>query len=443
MVLFAVLARLPFMENPPFPDEGGYLLVAQHWTSKGPMLYGPLFVDRPPLLILFWRLASLLGGVEAARSLACVVVALLVAAAAWAGMQLGHSRGAFGAAVVAAALSSTPLLGGQEVDGELLAAPLVMLSCATALMVVRRRSKDRARVRWALLSGVAGASALLVKQNFFDGLAFAAALIVLTYLHRGLPGRVTLRILGAGILGACLPLAVIVIWAGWTPVGVAGLWFAMYGFRSAAGQVIASHSVSAPEARLKGLLVAGALSGLLVIIGVHLGRTRRRLASGDAVIQAMLVMLVVGLAGVALGGSYWTHYLVGLVPVAALMAATLMSGVDRHAVARGAVALVAVSSLATTTVVAAAAPDIRPGTDVLVSRLLRAAAHPSDTVVVAYGQANIIQESGLRPAYPYLWSLPMRTLDPHLTRLIEVSVRPACRDLGGGRSPRRLVGHRR
>jgi len=48
---------------------------------------------------------------------------------------------------------------------------------------------------------------------------------------------------------------------------------------------------------------------------------------------------------------------------------------------------------------------------------LRSTAERSDSVVVAYGQPNLIDEAGLTPAYRYLWSLPMRTRDPQLTEL--------------------------
>ena len=74
--LAAALLRLCFLAVPVFPDEGGDLLVARHWAA-GPGLYGGVWVDRPPLLVGFWRLAAALGGIEAARILALVVVAVL------------------------------------------------------------------------------------------------------------------------------------------------------------------------------------------------------------------------------------------------------------------------------------------------------------------------------------------------------------------------------
>ena len=71
-VLLAMVLRVPFVGDLPYPDEGGLLLVARHWHNGGPNLYGRLFVDRPPLLLRFWRTADLFGGIEPARLLGCV-----------------------------------------------------------------------------------------------------------------------------------------------------------------------------------------------------------------------------------------------------------------------------------------------------------------------------------------------------------------------------------
>jgi hypothetical protein len=46
-----------------------------------------------------------------------------------------------------------------------------------------------------------------------------------------------------------------------------------------------------------------------------------------------------------------------------------------------------------------------------------AVAEADDTILVLYGRADIVLASGLRPAYPQLWSLPMRVLDPDLDQM--------------------------
>ena len=60
--LLAVALRLPFLSVPLAPDEGGYLLVASNWHDDGPYSYGRIFVDRPPFLLLIYRLAVAFGG---------------------------------------------------------------------------------------------------------------------------------------------------------------------------------------------------------------------------------------------------------------------------------------------------------------------------------------------------------------------------------------------
>jgi hypothetical protein len=52
-----------------------------------------------------------------------------------------------------------------------------------------------------------------------------------------------------------------------------------------------------------------------------------------------------------------------------------------------------------------------------VGRWLASSADRSDTVVVPFTHANVIEASGLSSPYPYSWSLPVRTLDPGLTLL--------------------------
>jgi hypothetical protein len=51
---------------------------------------------------------------------------------------------------------------------------------------------------------------------------------------------------------------------------------------------------------------------------------------------------------------------------------------------------------------------------------LRDSGQPSDTAVVAYGQPNVLAAARMASPYPYLWSLPVRTLDPDLTLMTGV-----------------------
>ena len=57
---------------------------------------------------------------------------------------------------------------------------------------------------------------------------------------------------------------------------------------------------------------------------------------------------------------------------------------------------------------------------------------PGDTGFVAYGLPSLLEAADLSSPYPYLWSLPMRTLDPAQDRLRAT--------LAGTRAPTWIVG---
>ena len=65
----------------------------------------------------------------------------------------------------------------------------------------------------------------------------------------------------------------------------------------------------------------------------------------------------------------------------------------------------------------AASETVRSATDLRGGEASAQAAEPGDTLVVFGGHAEIQLASGLPSPYPYLWSLPMRTLDPEYAEL--------------------------
>ncbi|MEJ7742564.1 MAG: hypothetical protein WKF73_08505 [Nocardioidaceae bacterium] len=70
-------------------------MVARQWTADGSALYGDQWVDRPPLLLVIFRLAATLGGDPVTlRILALLFGAATVVAAWWAGRVINGARGA-------------------------------------------------------------------------------------------------------------------------------------------------------------------------------------------------------------------------------------------------------------------------------------------------------------------------------------------------------------
>jgi 4-amino-4-deoxy-L-arabinose transferase-like glycosyltransferase len=256
VVAAVVLLRITYVAGALDPDEAGYLIVARGWHAGGPNLYGHYFVDRPPLLIAVYALASLVSWDPFVRVIACAFAALFVVAAAWAAHEVVGPRGVRWAALVAGALALTPLVMAQEADGEIFAAPVVMLSVALTLSAVRRRSFGT-----AFAAGLAAGCAVLLKQNFGDAIVFAFVLLVASVWQRRLDWRAGLRLAAGGLLGGAATLVASAGYVVWARVGFGDAWNTVFGFRSTALDVIEDHSLHAPLMRAIELVGISVLAG--------------------------------------------------------------------------------------------------------------------------------------------------------------------------------------
>jgi hypothetical protein len=205
---------------------------------------------------------------------------------------------------------------------------------------------------------------------------------------------------------------------------VHALEFALFGFRAEASAVLAPWSSSADDARLGRLVLLALVSGIASLAVVLALVAPRYLRRHSPLALAVGAAAAVELAGVALGGSYWSHYLIGLAPMLALAAG--VAATDRGSGRRLVRALVVVP--------VAIALGASPANALMHARALDPvgitadwvadSARPTDSLVVLYSHANVLEASGLRPGYPYAWSLPLRILDPHL-RLLEARLTSA------------------
>ncbi|WP_298461585.1 hypothetical protein [uncultured Cellulomonas sp.] len=411
--LAVVLARLPSVWQPLRNDEGGYLLAARHWHAGGEFLYGDLFVDRPPLLLAIFRVAALSGWDGAIRLLAIPFAVVFVVAAWHAGARLGGPAGARWAAVVGAGLVCSPALAADQADGELFATVLVMASVACALAAWAAGSPGRAAAVGAL-AGALAAGALLVKQSALEGVVVVAVLVAVGAWRGGPARRRALALAASAGAGALLATAaaLVPLVASGTDAGT--LWRDLVGMRGDALDVIWSarpHATLVRAGQLVALTVVTGLAGAVATWCWAAGRDRalRRSAEGLAV----LAMVPAGLAAMVAGGSFWPSYALQLAPVAALSVGALAGRRDRAGTwARrwGRVVVVtAVVAAVGATVVYATVP--RVWFQQRIGEWLAASAEPGDTAVVAYGHPSILAAADLTTPYPYLWSVPMRTLD--------------------------------
>lgn len=447
--LMTTAAWLPFLHRPLTSDKSGFLLLAQHW-SRGRSLYGDYWVDRPPLLLWLFSAADHLGPTSAtAAGVTAPGVKLLGAVASGASVilvgvlaRLVSPSGRWGppaAVVAAAALLSSPLFGMPETDGEVLSVPFVLLGLVCLVGALRRSWGPRVVVL-AVAAGASGMAAALVKQNVIDVFVFS---VVLVALSRGRVSRLGARVVAfvAGAVGV-LVTAIAGAWAQGTSVG--GLWDAIVVFRIQASGVIGSSASEATPQRMTGLFVAFVASGAALVLVVsatavlmRMVRVRRvttpaaanSAESAGVLVWPVVALVVWELCGVVLGGSYWLHYLTGLVPGLVLMLAISRPGRWSRRVLTVAVAYTAAASLAVWVPHVATPAAVSP--DAQTMSYLREHAQPSDGVVVGFGHPDIVAGSGLQSPYEHLWSLPVRVRDPHLDELRSV--------MAGSSAPRWVV----
>ena len=268
------------------------------------------------------------------------------------------------------------------------------------------------------LAGAATVAALLVKQNIADVAVFACVALLVAWRQGEVTTPRFLRSLLAAAVGA---LACTGLVAGWTVLhgtSLRGVFDAMYPFRIQAAHVMAASDRTNANARLSVLAESWVLSGGAVIMALVVWAFFARRLRGP-VAWALATLLVFDVASVLLGGSYWSHYLIQLVVPVAVISGLLVA--RRQLVVRivlGATVVAAVVALAVTL----GAPQTTRGS--MVGRAIGHSAAPRDTIITTWGHADINRAAGLTSPYPYLWSLPARTLDPRLTALDRVLAGP-------------------
>ncbi len=414
----ACLGWLPFVGRTLSPDEGGYLVVAAQW-SPGSSLYGDYWVDRPPALIGLFAAADWLGGAGALRlmGVAAVVLAVVLAGAIGRLAAPTSRRTAALTAATAAAFLATPLFGGSVVNGELLGLPFVLAGVASAVASLRSARPVSAAL-WAVAAGAAGMTAFLVKQTMIDLFVFVLAVAVAHW-------RVSGRRLVIGVACGAVASAALMLWAadlrGTSP---GDLWGAVITFRGAAGAVIAESAPTTTMTRLGGLVLAFVGSGALFVVGtlaLAARRTPSEPKTGIDLRWPAAALLGWEAIAVLLGGSYWLHYLIGLIPGLVVLAAAAAQRGPTTPSLRAAYGFAAVSSLVVIAWVVVHPID-RPEEPAIA--YLEAHAQPGDTIVVGFGGANIVEAAGLDSPYRYLWSLPVRVRDPGLAELADVLAGP-------------------
>ncbi len=395
----AFVLRLPFVWAGIGPDEGGYAFIAHQWAN-GFGLYHGVWVDRPQGLLILFRLITDVAyqawAIRAAAVLAGVSITLLVGAIGW--MLRGPATGAV-AALVFAVVGVGPHIEGFTMNSELAAA--VPAAAAVACAV---RWRVLARPGWLVAAGLLGSVAILMKQSGFDGLAMALAVPLLT----AAPVRDRLRAVGFAAAGAAAPLVLAVIHG--LSLGWSHYWFAMYGWRAheelgkTVGKRVDFFLGEMPR-------IGPDLLGISIValVGLAVCLLRRGL------LWVIPLWFLVGFVAINVGGWYWPHYFVQVVPALALMAAVAVTAAEVRsralavALLCGAVVPVAVNLAHLALTSSAGRLDGVPykrgfEIDRRIASFIRAHSTPRDTIYALASRADLYFLSRRNPPVPYLWA---------------------------------------
>jgi 4-amino-4-deoxy-L-arabinose transferase-like glycosyltransferase len=391
-MVLAVLVRLPFFGTPLTADEGGYAEVARLW-SRGAVLYGGAWVDRPQgLLLVFRAMLHIDGGsAEALRALAAVAAALLVAVTMVVTARVAGRIPATIAGLTLATVGSSPFIESFTLSGELLAAVVAVASMLAFVLYLQGGA-----MRWLVVAGLLTGCAVLVKQSAFDAGAAAAVYLVWTRRRAGLG-----------------PVGVLVA-AAFVPVAVAALsapnfhdwWYAMVTYRDQADSIVTGSVRARLDMAWASLGPAARGLGVLALVAV-MGWRRWPLLG--------VLWLAFATLGVIGGGNFHNHYYQQMAPPLALLAgiggAELWRRRSLPAIALCAVAVVATAAVtvplwfdspdAQARVVFPSDPHLR--TDAAVVRYVRAHTDPHQRIFVMWAAADIYYLADRDPSLRYMW----------------------------------------
>ncbi len=415
----AVVRCSPALLWPLTPDEAGFLLVARQWDPATGHMYGGFWVDRPPQLIATFRLGDAVAGSYGPRILAVALSVASVLVAHRIGTLIGGRRAARWTAGLVLVVTSWPHLITWAAKSESFGVPFVLISC-WLFVEAMHRTPGRSGIAAALLAGFAAALAMGMKQSLVGGVVFGGILLAACWLTGRLERRTVVTYAAAALAGFILPVSMALGWVVSAGLSPSLLWEVLYGFRVEALDAIAAVESPANTRRAVALVLIAVGSGLAIVIAWFFLMMPRLARGRGELTAATTAVLVVDVANLALGGSYWPAYLHALVPPVALATALLCTlpgargTVPRVVVAFSVVPLLA--SLVLDPVLRADGQETT-ATGGAIGRAVREAARPDDSVVVIYGAPQVVLESGLDAPYRYLWSLPVRTLDADLDEL--------------------------
>lgn len=415
IVALNVLLWRPFFDAPLHVDTAGYA-VGAYWWSRGDTLYYNLTITRPQGIFIIFRVIEALGlgtprGIHLAATgwaIVCTVALLKIAVRVW-GRRIG-----FGAAFIFSLLASTPILEAPTANAELFMLLPLLLNLALLLKSEGDSPGGRYNLTWLCLCGIFGAIALLVKPSGFVAMPLTMIWTARRGYYEAIPWQQQICMqagIGIGFLLGLLPA----IAHGFLTAPDRYL-TAVLLYRAGQDSVMANPLDHQLRNALQTLV-------RLPILAVALTSAYLVKCDSDRYKRDLLwLWTTASFAGAALGGNWYAHYFLQLLPPLAVALAIIGYRFMKRAnhlgevVVHGVLLVTTGQVLITLLIVQTGAADparlmvdteprsYTPATvSVPIVTYLQQHTTPDERIYVAYHQADLYYLSQRRPAARWLY----------------------------------------
>ncbi len=415
-----IALRLPFFDVPLGIDEGGDAFVARAWNVTAGSMYGGSWLDRPPLLVLAYRI-GVIGGDLGVRLLGSVAAVLLVAGTMMIAHRIGGPLAARLTGLISAVMMSSVVLGAVFTGNELLASVPMTFS-----VVALVRARDSANPgRHLMVSGFLAGCALLVKQSFGDVVLAGAVYLVVSWMTRERSGF-TAGWVVRWAAGLAAPIVAALAWVAVYSVGIRRFVYAIVGFRVDSLSLLQRSQEGSTYMLVHLGLPILVVSGVLVLLPWAWSWLLEH--RGDPQLVApLMVWLVAGFVGVAGGGQYFPHYFVQPLAALAVLSGCALAATGRRALfvaTAVTLAMLAIGNVA----VGATLKQVAPPQErtLAVAEFLRDNSRPDDRLYVMYARANLLYYADMHSSSPYAWSTMVQAM-PHAEQQLRDALRSDAR----------------
>lgn len=443
VLVVGVAVRVFFFDLPMIHDEGGYALAARGWFEGTGRLYDDLWISRPQGIFLIYGITmKTFGyGVAAFRAMAWIFATFTVVAVWLFARRWTLPRTAILAALICTLLLGSPSLEGFTANAELFAG----MPAAFAMFWLLRQVQSGWTTKGLIGIGVLIGLATVLKPS--GGTMWLAAIGFL-WLCGQLDDRSRLRNSMWLSLGVVI-VAVATLIHGWT-LGWDNFFYATVRYRFSLQSAVSvgfTHNL-----RQMGWMFVNAAEFFLLILLVWVFRLRLpfssilsekreqhgnspewflRLRTCDPGGLLIVLWIIASVIGVFMGGDYWPHYLILLVPPVSLWLARSIDGITHALVGwrrNLAIVMFALLLVVPYAVLLDGTHGIyqrlyrHPGypAQAEVARYIRENTEPNQTIYVAFDQASIYYLADRTPAFRHLYDQELIALPNSYADIIAI-----------------------